>query len=79
MVDVDIERFTEAVLAVCEVEIDLTELIQNIKINDDGSIESMGSGIHVLLSPDYEIEMMGGGISKEASDMIMNDEEECDI
>lgn len=75
---IDPERFKEAVLMVSEVEIDFSELIQNAEINDDGNIESQGGGVYVLLSPEYEILTMAGGVSPKASQAIMNDEKECD-
>jgi hypothetical protein len=76
---IDTERFKEAVLAVCEVEIDLTELIQNIQVNGDGNFESSGRGIEVVLSPEYEIISIAGGISPEQNRLIINTERECDM
>lgn len=75
---VDTEKFKEAVESRCEVPVDFNELIQNIMINEDGNIESTGGGLYVLMSPDYEILEMAGGVSPEASQQIMNDIDECD-
>jgi hypothetical protein len=74
---VDITQFKNAIESVCEVEINFTELIQNITINSDGNIESHGDGIHVCMTLEYEIVWMGGGITQKMSDMIMNDKKEC--
>ena len=75
---VDIEQFESTIEAVCEVEIDFTELIQNIQFNSDGNIESHGDGIHVCMTPEYEIVWMGGGISQKMSNIILNDKTECE-
>ena len=60
---IDIEKFKESILASSEVDIDFTELIQNIQINSDGNIESHGTNLEVIMSPDYEILVMAGGVS----------------
>lgn len=75
---VDIEKFKESILASSEVEIDFTELIQNIQINSDGNIESHGTHIEVIMSQDYEILVMAGGVSPQASESIMNNLNGCD-
>lgn len=77
--DVDIEKFKETVNANCEMEINFAELIQNIDFNDDGNIESLGGGLHVVMSPDYEIIILAGGVSDESSRKIMDSNYECDI
>jgi len=75
---VDIEQFKESILASSEVDIDFTELIQNIQINNDGNIESHGDGLHVVMSLDYEILVMAGGVSSQASKAIMDSINGCD-
>ena len=75
---IDTEQFKEAITAMSEVEIDFTELIQNISINSDDNIESHGDGIHVCMTPEYEILWVGGGVSQSMSDTIMNDKKECE-
>lgn len=78
MLNIDLERFKQAILEVSEVTIDFTELTQNIQINHDGNFESNGSGTHVILSPNYEVLIIGGGVSKKASNEILNKQDECD-
>ena len=75
---IDTEQFKEAITAMSEVEIDFTELIQNISINSDDNIESHGDGIHVCMTPEYEILWVGGGVIQSMSDTIMNDKKECE-
>jgi len=75
---IDIEKFKESILASSEVEIDFTELIQNIQINSDGNIESHGTNLEVIMSPDYEILVMAGGVSPQASKMIIESIDGCD-
>ncbi|UTB32708.1 MAG: hypothetical protein NKF70_00010 [Methanobacterium sp. ERen5] len=75
---VDIEKFKDAINASSEVDIDFTELIQNLHIDNDGNIESQGNGLYVLVSPEYEILVMSGGVSKKASQLIMNSTNGCD-
>jgi len=75
---VDIEKFKDAIIASSEIDIDFTELIQNIHLDNDGNIESQGNGLYVLMSPEYEILVMGGGVSKKASQSIMNSINGCD-
>ncbi len=75
---VDIEQFKESILASSEVDIDFTELIQNIQINSDGNIESHGDGLHVIMSQEYEILVMGGGVSPAASKSIMDSLNGCE-
>ncbi len=76
--DLDIEKFKEEVEANSEVEIDFNELTQNIKIDKDGNIESTGSGMYVLMSPDYEMLEMAGGVSPEAMEKIISNNDECE-
>lgn len=75
---IDIEKFKESILASSEVDIDFTELIQNIQINSDGNIESHGTNLEVIMSPDYEILVMAGGVSPQASKMIIESIDGCD-
>lgn len=81
MTDIDIERFKQTILASSEVEIDFTELIQNIHINKDGNIESYNKELQVIMTPEYEIVMMAGGISPEQNQKIIDqyNKDECDI
>lgn len=81
MTDIDIERFKQTILASSEVEIDFTELIQNIHINKDGNIESYNKELQVIMTPEYEIVMMAGGISPEQNQKMIDqyDKDECDI
>jgi hypothetical protein len=75
---VDIEKFKDAITASSEVDIEFTELIQDIHIDNDGNIESQGNGLYVLMSPEYEILVMGGGVSKKASQSIIDSANGCD-
>ncbi|MDR3062557.1 MAG: hypothetical protein LBU40_00270 [Methanobrevibacter sp.] len=77
--EIDTEKFKETINANSEIEIEFTELVNNIKINDDGNIESFGGGLEVTMSTDYEIITLAGGVSDEANLEIMNTDYECDI
>jgi hypothetical protein len=76
--EVDNERFKEVVKANCEVEVNLDELVNNIKINFDGNFESSGKGIEIIMTPDYQVVMLAGGVTLEASRVIMESDYECD-
>jgi len=77
MINVDIDKFKEALCINDEdVDFDLGELIQNIHINNDGNIQSFGGGFHVIMTPEYRVEELAGGVSPDQ--MIMNDEA-CDL
>lgn len=75
---VDIEKFKGAIIASSEVEIDFTELIQNLHVDNDGNIASHSEGLEVIMSPDYEILVMAGGVSKKASQSIIDSSNGCD-
>jgi len=78
MTNVDIDKFKEA-LGINndeEVDFDVSELVQNIHINNDGNIESFGGGFLVIMTQDYRVEEIAGGVSPDQ--MVIN-EDECDI
>jgi hypothetical protein len=72
---VDVERFKEVIEANSEVELDYNELIQNIKITKDGNIESFNKEMYVLMSPEYVILELAGGVSPNASNI---EDDVCD-
>jgi hypothetical protein len=75
--EIDIDKFKKAIGANAEDDFDYNELCNNIRVNEDGSIESMGGGLFVLLSPDYELIDLVGGVSLETTQSLMSEEKEC--
>jgi hypothetical protein len=75
---IDVDKFKDAIIASSEVDIEFTELIQNVHLNSDGNIQSYGNGLEVVMSPDYEILVMAGGVSKKQSQLIMNSANGCE-